>query len=70
MGIKVLSKAGTFFLMTVSMPSFHKKIIILEKLNRNFMWGANKWTDGMFKKYWWLVMVLIMLYIVFRMFLY
>ena len=19
------------------------------------MWGANKWTDGMFKKYWWII---------------
>jgi len=22
------------------------------------MWGANKWTDAMFKKYWWVVLVL------------
>jgi hypothetical protein len=22
------------------------------------MWGANKWTDAMFKKYWWAVLVL------------
>lgn len=30
------------------------------------MWGANKWTDGMFKKYWWLIVILIILYILFR----
>ena len=26
------------------------------------MWGANKWTDVMFKKYWWVAVLLIMAY--------
>jgi len=30
------------------------------------MWGANKWTDGMVKKYWRLIVILIILYILFR----
>ena len=30
------------------------------------MWGANKWTDSMFKKYWRAVTVLILLYLLSR----
>jgi hypothetical protein len=26
------------------------------------MWGANKWTDSMFKKYWWVVILLVFLF--------
>ncbi len=31
------------------------------------MWGANKWTDFMFKKYWWVVLILIILYTIMRL---
>lgn len=30
------------------------------------MWGANKWTDQMFKKYWWVVIVFALLYIIYK----
>ena len=23
------------------------------------MWGANQWTDSMFKKYWWVALLLV-----------
>jgi len=23
------------------------------------MWGANKWTDRMFRKYWWLLLLIV-----------
>ena len=28
------------------------------------MWGANKWTDKMFKRYWWAVLILALLYLI------
>lgn len=31
------------------------------------MWGANKWTDGMFKKYWWVVILIIFIYLLIRL---
>jgi len=32
--------------------------------NNNFpMWGGNKWTKSMFKKYWWIVGLIIIGYI-------
>lgn len=34
------------------------------------MWGANKWTDSMFKKYWWMLIVLIILYIIYLLFIF
>ena len=30
------------------------------------MWGANKWTDQMLKKYWWVVIVFALLYIIYK----
>jgi len=30
------------------------------------MWGANKWTDAMFKKYWKGVALLVIAYILYR----
>ena len=30
------------------------------------MWGANKWTDQMFKKYWWVVAILMLLYLLYQ----
>jgi len=30
------------------------------------MWGANKWTDQMFKKYWRVVIVFGLLYIIYK----
>ena len=30
------------------------------------MWGANKWTDQMFKRYWWVVIVLVIAYLMIR----
>ncbi len=32
------------------------------------MWGANKWTDYMFKKYWWIIVILIILHIIYKTF--
>jgi preprotein translocase subunit SecG len=43
-----------------------EKTITLEKINHSSMWGANKWTDYMFKKYWWLIVILIILYIILK----
>jgi len=32
--------------------------------NNNFpMWGGNKWTKSMFKKYWWFICLIIVGYI-------
>lgn len=31
------------------------------------MWGANKWTDGMFKKYWCVVILIIFIYLLIRL---
>ena len=33
----------------------------------NTMWGANEWTDAMFKKYWRAVTALILLFLLSRM---
>jgi|SaaInl5LU_22_DNA_1037371.scaffolds.fasta_scaffold04323_7 hypothetical protein len=30
------------------------------------MWGANKWTDHMFRKYWWIVLLLAIGFIIYR----
>ena len=30
------------------------------------MWGANKWTDEMFKKYWWMIPIIIIVYLFVR----
>lgn len=30
------------------------------------MWGANKWTDAMFKKYWWMIPIIIIVYLFVR----
>lgn len=30
------------------------------------MWGANKWTDGMFRKYKWIIIILITINILLR----
>ncbi len=30
------------------------------------MWGANKWTDQMFKKYWWVVILFALLYVIYK----
>jgi hypothetical protein len=30
------------------------------------MWGANKWTDSMFKKYWWVALLLVLAFFVTR----
>ena len=30
------------------------------------MWGANKWTDQMFKKYWWVVLIMIAAFILYQ----
>jgi len=32
------------------------------------VWGANEWTDNMFKKYWWVVALMIGGYIGFRIY--
>lgn len=32
------------------------------------VWGANEWTDSMFKKYWWVVALMICGYLGFRMY--
>jgi hypothetical protein len=35
-------------------------------LNFYTMWGANKWTDSMFKKYWWVALLLVLAFFVTR----
>ena len=30
------------------------------------MWGANKWTDQMFKKYWWAIILIAIIYILIK----
>ncbi len=32
------------------------------------MWGANKWTNYMFKKHWWFIVVFIIIYISIKVF--
>jgi len=32
------------------------------------MWGANKWTDSMIKKYWWYIVLFIIIYLFVKIF--
>lgn len=32
------------------------------------IWGANEWTDNMFKKYWWLVVLMVIGYMAYHIF--
>ena len=39
---------------------------ILRLPKKNTMWGANQWTDSMFKKYWWVAALLTVAFFVVR----
>jgi len=44
-------------------PDKNLILILYKKLT---MWGANKWTDSMFKKYWWVALLLVLAFFVTR----
>jgi hypothetical protein len=50
-------------LIVSTLLRLNRYLSILIKMS---MWGANKWTDDMFRKYWWVVATLIVVYVVWR----